>query len=69
MPNVKRTKQKLTCLGTRVSHNLVRPDPKCFEPLLNLPVPQSKGELQRAVGLFAYYAKWIANFSSKARVH
>ena len=35
--------------------------------LLNLPVPQSKGELQCAVGLFTYYAKGIFNFSSKAR--
>jgi len=54
-------------LGYRVSHNFIRPDPKRLEPLMNLPVPRSKGELQRAAGLFAYYAKWIANVSSKAR--
>ena len=31
--------------------------------LLDLPVPQNSKALQRALGLFAYYAKWIANYS------
>jgi len=60
-------KSEIDLLGYRMSHNLIRPDPKRLEPLMNLLVHQSKGELQRAVGLFAYYAKWIVNFSSKAR--
>ena len=59
-------KTKIDLLGYRVSHNFIRPDPKRLEPLMNLPVPRSKCELQRAVGMLAYYTKWIANFSSKA---
>jgi len=60
-------KTEIGLLGYRVSHNFIRPDPKRLEPLMNLPVPRSKGELQRAVGLCAYCTKWIVNFSSKAR--
>ena len=31
-----------------------------------MPLPQTPKELKRVSGMFAYYAKWIDNFSSKA---
>jgi len=37
----KTNKTEIDLLGYRVSHNLIRPDPKRLKPLLNLPVPQS----------------------------
>ena len=48
-------KTEIDLPGCRLSHNFIRPDPKRLEPLMNLPVPRSKGELQRAVGMFAYF--------------
>ena len=33
----------------------------------DLPPPTTKKALQRALGMFAYYAKWIRNFSEEAK--
>ena len=35
--------------------------------LLNIPVPKSKKELSREIGLFAYYIKWLPRFSYKVK--
>ena len=43
-----------------------KPDPKCLQALLDLPESTCAKELKRVSGLFAYYAKWIPNFSKKA---
>ena len=32
---------------------------------MDLPLPSSPKPLQRALGLFAYYAKWVPNFSDR----
>ena len=32
-----------------------------------MPLPQTKPELPRALGMFSYYVRWIPNFSSKIR--
>ena len=57
----------LDLLGYRISDGTLSPDPNRLQPLLNLPVPTDLKSLRRAVGLFAYYAKWIQNFSDKVR--
>jgi len=45
----------------------VQPDPGRVQPLLNLPYPKSAKELKRLIGLFAYYARWLSNYSAKIR--
>ena len=57
--------QELNILGYRVGNNQIRPDPDRLQPLMELPPPSTAKSLQRAMGLFAYYAKWIPNFSDK----
>ena len=31
------------------------------------PMPSTKAELKRCIGMFAYYARWIKNYSAKVR--
>ena len=57
--------RQLDILGYRVSRGRIEPDPGRLQPLLELPVPKTQKELKRCLGMFAYYAKWIANFSEK----
>ena len=38
-----------------------------MRPLRELPVPSTKKELLRALGMFSYYARWISDFSNKIR--
>ena len=57
----------LSTLGYLISNGVLKPDPDRLKPLLDLPVPHSIKSLRRVVGLFAYYAKWIFNFSEKIR--
>ena len=56
---------ELDLLGYKVSHNTIMPDPGRLQPLINLPVPSTKKELKRCLGTFAYYARWLKNFSTK----
>ena len=57
--------RQLDILGYRVSRGKIEPDPGRLQPFLELPVPKTQKELKRCLGMFAYYAKWIANFSEK----
>ena len=52
-------------LGYRVAYHTIKPNPDRVQPLLDMPVPKTKKELQRIIGLFAYYARWIPNYSDK----
>ena len=58
---------EIDLLGYRISHQKIKPDPERLKPLLELPLPKTKSDLQRALGMFSYYAKWIKNFSDKIR--
>ena len=42
---------------------MVRPDPERLRPLQELPPPTNVRSQRRVLGLFAYYEKWISNFS------
>ena len=54
-------------LGYLVARDSTKPDPDRLQPLLDMPVPTDGKSLKRALGLFAYYAKWISHFSDKIR--
>ena len=57
--------RKLDLLGYRVSYNTIKPDPSRLQSLTNLPFSSTKRELERCLGLFAYNARWIKDFSTK----
>ena len=50
-----------------MSHEVIKPDPERLKPLVNLQLPTCKSNLQRVVGMFAYYARWIPQFSERIR--
>ena len=56
---------ELDLLGYRVSYSTIKPDPSRLQPFINLPFPSTKRELKRCLGLFAYYTRWIKDFSTK----
>ena len=57
----------LRMLGYLVSYKTLKPDPERLQALFDLPIPSSAKELKHVCGMFAYYARWIPNFSQKAR--
>ena len=54
-------------LGYRISHNSLTPDPIRFQALETLEVPQSQAALLRAIGFFAYYARWVPHYSERIK--
>ena len=54
-------------LGYRLSHQSIKPDPERLKHLKEYPLPSNVPSLRRALGMFAYYAKWIPQFSDKIR--
>ena len=61
------TTRKLPILGFEIEDGQIRPDPKRFEPLRQMQVPNDKKSLNRAIGFFSYYSKWIPYFSDKIK--
>ena len=57
----------INILGYCVGNNVIRPDPERLRPLQELPPPSNLGSLKRTLGMFAYYARWIQDFSSKVQ--
>ena len=57
----------ISLLGYQIHDRTLRSDPERVKTLLDIPVPKSKKELSRAIGLFAYYAKWLPRFSCKVK--
>ena len=57
----------INVLGYSVGNGVIKPDMDKLQPLKNLPPPTTKKSLLRVLGMFAYYAKWIPNFSDKIR--
>ena len=52
-------------LGYLIGDGIIKPDPERLRPLQELPPPSNARSLKRALGLYAYYAKWIPEFSLK----
>lgn len=59
--------REIKTLGYLISHGKLQPDPDRFKPLLEFPIPTDNKSLMRLKGLFAYYAKWVPNFSYKIK--
>ena len=57
----------LRMLGYLVSYQNLKFDLERLQALFDLPVRSSAKELKRLCGMFACYARWIPNFSQKAR--
>ena len=55
----------INILGYLIGNGVVEPDPERLRPLQELPPPTNVCSHRRALGLFAYYAKWIPNFFEK----
>ena len=69
-PNPKPAKSVISAssinvLGYLVQDGKIRPDPEILRPLKEPPLPTNVQSLRRTLGLFAYYAEWIPEFSSK----
>ena len=58
---------EINILGYNVSHNSIKPDPERLKPLIDFPAPNNVASLKRALGMLAYYARWIPQFSDKIR--
>ena len=54
-------------LGYVVGKGIIKPDPDRMAPLKEFPPPTNSKQLRRALGMFAYYAKWINCFADKVR--
>ncbi|GFW12407.1 putative retrovirus-related pol polyprotein from transposon opus [Trichonephila clavipes] len=50
-----------------IQDGIIKPDPERLKPLRDMPVPKDSSALQRALGMFAYYYRWIPGFSKKIR--
>ena len=57
--------QSLPIIGYLVSHNEIRPDPERLLPLNSMAAPSNIDSQRRIVGMFAYYSRWITNYSEK----
>ena len=55
----------ITILGYTISYQSIRPDQNRLKPLLEIPPPSSLRAQKRIIGMFAYYSKFIENFSDK----
>jgi len=49
-------------LGYTIVDGTIRPDLERLRPLRELPPPHDLPSLRRAIGMFAYYAKWIPRY-------
>ena len=57
---------EIDILGYRISQGSISPER--LRPLIELPIPKVVAkELKRCLGMFAYYARWIRNFSGKIK--
>ena len=54
-------------LGYRIKAGTLQPDPERVKTLQELPPPKNQKEQQRIIGLFAYYAQWISQYSGKIK--
>ena len=57
--------ESMTILGYTISHNCISPDQSRLKPLLEMGAPTSLKAQKRLVGMFAYYSKFLENFSDK----
>jgi len=61
------TTRKLPILGYEIEESEITSDPECLQPLRKLPVPDNTRSLNRCLGFFSYYSKWIPKFLDRLR--
>ena len=59
--------KSINILGYCVGDGILKPDTERLCPLQEFPSPTNRHSLCRVVGMFAYYAKWIPQFSDRIR--
>ena len=57
----------INLLGYTISNQTIKPDADRLKPLLALPTPDDPNSLERVIGIFSHYSKWISHFSDKIR--
>ena len=55
-------------VGFIIGNESVKPDPERFRLLVEISAPSNITEQRRVVRMFAYYSKWVQNFSDKIRI-
>lgn len=58
-------KKKLKFLGHVVSEHGVQPDPDKVKAIMAVQPPKNVKELQKVLGLFGYYRRFVKKFSEK----
>ena len=53
----------LTFLGHTLSADGITPDPAKVDAIINMPLPKSKADLQRFIGMVNYLGKFVPNLS------
>ena len=56
---------ELTYLGEKLTNQGIKPDPDKVAGVCNMPVPTTKEEVQRAIGMVNYMAKFVPNLTVK----
>ena len=56
---------EINILECCVGNENIKPDLEQLHPLLNMPAPQDAKSLKQALGMLAYYIKWVMNFSDE----
>lgn len=57
------SQREIPFLGHIIGNRSIRPDPSRYQNLMDFPTPRTLAQLNRMIGLFAYYAKWLHNCS------
>ena len=57
--------KSMPLLSYIIENKTKRPNPERTQALKDIPVPTDSAQLQRTLGLFAYNAKWVPNYSNK----
>lgn len=57
------SQRQICFLGHIIEEGSLRPDPMRFQNLMDFPEPKTLSQLNRLIGLFAYYAKWMQRSS------
>ncbi|KAK3726270.1 hypothetical protein QZH41_003048 [Actinostola sp. cb2023] len=59
--------RRLPILGYVIEEGTICPDPERLRPLRELPVPHDTKALNRCLGLFSYYSRWIPAYSDRIK--
>ena len=59
--------ERINILGYEIEKGRIAQDKNRLQPLLDMFAPKTLKDLKQVSGLFAYYAKWIADFSAKIK--